>query len=157
MGTVLVGTWIKFLYGTLLFLMAFFETTVSVWAYTHPLTRRGFISKTKAVSSLLFGGTIVNRLPGVANALEKRNEALCATGFFTNIAQYKCTEIGDIGGDGKAKQLTLDEEASANSLMGKLGLDQNTFSTRSKINEDNVSTRGAQSDNFPRNTSSGSM
>lgn len=158
MGTAVVGTWIKFLYGPLLFLMLLLEATVKVWAYTHSLTRRGIISKTRVVSSLVVGGTIVNRLPGAANALEERNEALCATGFFTNIAQYKCTEIGDISGDGKAKQLSIDEEASANSLMGKLGLAQNTsFSAQRKINEGNVSTMGSQSDNYPRNTSPGSI
>ncbi|KAL3791701.1 hypothetical protein HJC23_003958 [Cyclotella cryptica] len=145
-----VGIRIKILFGNLFYLMSFFATIATVSAYTIPLTRRGFISKSKAVS-LVLGGTIAYPLPRPANALEKRNEALCATGFFTNIAQYKCTEIGDISGDGKAKQLSRDEEASADSLMGKLGLDQSTsFSTLSASSEDNVSTVGAQSDTDER-------
>lgn len=83
------------------------------------------MTTTQAVS-IIFTGTVLEPSPRSANALEKRNEALCGTGFFTNIAQYKCTEIGDISGDGKAKDLSSEEEASVDSLMGKLGLDDST-------------------------------
>ena len=49
---------------------------------------------------------------------------LCGTGFFTNIAQYKCTEIGDISQDGKVKPLSASEEGSMESLLGKLGMEE---------------------------------
>jgi hypothetical protein len=58
-----------------------------------------------------------------ALALEERNEILCGTGFFTNIAQYKCTEIGDISGEGKAKKVNEQELRSMESLLGKMGLE----------------------------------
>lgn len=74
--------------------------------------------------------------PPVASALEKRNEALCGTGFFTNIAQYKCTDIGDISGDGKAKELSKDEETSVESLMDKLGLDDVSSFVEEKGNDE---------------------
>jgi hypothetical protein len=57
-----------------------------------------------------------------AMALEQRNELLCGTGFFTNIAQYKCTDIGDISNDGKATELTAQEQSSMTSLLDKLGV-----------------------------------
>ena len=88
--------------------------------YSYQLTRRGWTSKTKKAVSTLVGAAI---FVDPANALEKRNEALCGTGFFTNIAQYKCTDIGDISEDGKATDLTNEEKSSVDSLMGKLGLD----------------------------------
>lgn len=58
-----------------------------------------------------------------ATALQPRNEALCGTGFFTNIALYKCTEIGDISDEGKSQPLSSLEEGSLQSLMGKLGME----------------------------------
>jgi hypothetical protein len=108
-----------------LLVVMFLASISSIWAYTPQLTRRGWMTTTQAVS-IIFTGTVLEPSPRSANALEKRNEALCGTGFFTNIAQYKCTEIGDISGDGKAKDLSSEEEASVDSLMGKLGLDDST-------------------------------
>lgn len=64
--------------------------------------------------------------PPSAQALQARNEMLCGTGFFTNIAQYKCTEIGDISQDGKVQSLTPAEEGSMQSLLDKLGVDATT-------------------------------
>jgi hypothetical protein len=58
-----------------------------------------------------------------ASALEERNEMLCGTGFFTNIAQYKCTDIGDIGGEGKVKKMSEKELGSMESLLGKMGVE----------------------------------
>ena len=58
----------------------------------------------------------------VANAVEERNELLCGTGFFTNIYQYKCTEIGDIEKDGKSRDLSSEELSSVSSLMDKLDI-----------------------------------
>ena len=47
---------------------------------------------------------------------------LCGTGFFTNIAQYKCTPIGDISDEGKAKEMTQQELGATESLLGKMGV-----------------------------------
>jgi cell division protein FtsI/penicillin-binding protein 2 len=58
-----------------------------------------------------------------ASALEARNEVLCGTGFFTNIAQYKCTDIGDISDEGKAKKMNEQELGSMESLLGKMGVE----------------------------------
>jgi hypothetical protein len=44
-----------------------------------------------------------------------RNEMLCGTGFFTNIWQYKCTDLGDIEDEGKIK--AMKKEAKMDSLM----------------------------------------
>jgi len=57
-----------------------------------------------------------------AAALQERNEALCGTGFFTNIAQYMCTEIGDISDEGKPRKVSAEEMGSMDSLMDKLGV-----------------------------------
>ena len=59
-------------------------------------------------------------LPLPADALKEKNEALCGTGFFTNIALYRCTEIGDISDEGKAGELTKNQEGKVDSLMSKL-------------------------------------
>mmetsp|Transcript_42591 Transcript_42591/g.51131 ORF Transcript_42591/g.51131 Transcript_42591/m.51131 type:complete len:171 (-) Transcript_42591:39-551(-) len=59
-------------------------------------------------------------LPTVANALKERNEALCGTGFFTNIAQYMCTEIGNIADEGSSKGLSSSQDGTVDSLMSKL-------------------------------------
>jgi hypothetical protein len=106
----------------------------TIHAYSQSLTRRGWISKTKSATPLIFGASVA--VPSSANALEKRNEALCATGFFVNIYQYKCTDIGDIEEDGKPKELSKEEDSSVNSLMGKLGLDEST----SFISEQRIAT-----------------
>ena len=56
-----------------------------------------------------------------AEAKQERNELLCGTGFFTNIWQYKCTDLGDIEDEGKSRKLDESENDKLNSLMGKLG------------------------------------
>lgn len=64
-------------------------------------------------------------LVGASNealAVQPRNELLCGTGFFTNIWQYKCTDLGDIEDEGKIKAMSVEEEAKMDSLMGKLGM-----------------------------------
>ena len=58
-----------------------------------------------------------------ASALEERNEMLCGTGFFTNIAQYKCTEIWDISDEGKAKSVSEKELGSMGSLLQRMGIE----------------------------------
>mmetsp|Transcript_49589 Transcript_49589/g.149457 ORF Transcript_49589/g.149457 Transcript_49589/m.149457 type:complete len:164 (-) Transcript_49589:363-854(-) len=59
--------------------------------------------------------------PLPARALKEKNDALCATGFFTNIAQYRCTDIGNILDEGKSPALTQSEEVKLDSLMAKFG------------------------------------
>ena len=58
--------------------------------------------------------------PQNALALKPKDEVLCGTGFFTNIAQWKCTEIGDILDEGKPKEFSQNELGSMESLLGKL-------------------------------------
>jgi hypothetical protein len=57
-----------------------------------------------------------------AHAVKPRNEMLCGTGFFTNIWQYKCTDLGDIEDEGKIKAMSAEEETKMDSLMGKLSM-----------------------------------
>mmetsp|Transcript_24197 Transcript_24197/g.29784 ORF Transcript_24197/g.29784 Transcript_24197/m.29784 type:complete len:170 (+) Transcript_24197:70-579(+) len=57
-----------------------------------------------------------------ANAIQPKNEALCGTGFFEHIYEYKCTAIGDIEDEGKTKDLSSNEASISDDLMGKLGL-----------------------------------
>jgi hypothetical protein len=57
-----------------------------------------------------------------ALAVKPRNEMLCGTGFFTNIWQYKCTDLGDIEDEGKIKAMSAEEETKMDSLMGKLSM-----------------------------------
>lgn len=61
-------------------------------------------------------------LPQPAYALKEKNEALCGTGFFENIYQYKCTDIGDIQDEGYAKSMSQSEDSTADSLFSKLQL-----------------------------------
>ena len=72
---------------------------------------------------LLLGATCpAVALTPPALALRERNEALCATGFYTNIWQYKCTEIGDISDEGTKVSLSKQEEVATDSLLSKLEL-----------------------------------
>jgi len=58
-----------------------------------------------------------------AYAVKERNEVLCGTGFFTNIAQYVCTDIGDISDErGPGRSLNQQELQSTDSLMDKLSI-----------------------------------
>lgn len=71
-----------------------------------------------------------------AYALKERNEVLCGTGFFTNIAQYMCTDIGDISDErGSGRSLNQQEIASTDSLMDKLSISttSSTSSTSSSV------------------------
>ena len=61
--------------------------------------------------------------PSPAHALKQKNEALCGTGFFEHIYEYKCTAIGDIEDEGYSKGLSQAETGLTDSLMGKLGVD----------------------------------
>lgn len=77
------------------------------------LSRRGF-----ATASATLVGTYLHAEPALA--LKERNEMLCGTGFFTNIAQYLCTDIGDISDEGRAKNFDEKELGSMESLMSKM-------------------------------------
>jgi hypothetical protein len=110
-------------------------------------SRREFVSK--AIPTLLLASSFDVK---PAFALKERNEALCSTGFFTNIgklsrtivglprllllkqsdlqsltafyetAQYLCTEIGDISDEGKSRKMSNEEIGSMESLLGKMGV-----------------------------------
>jgi len=60
-------------------------------------------------------------------ALKQKNEALCGTGFFEHIYEYKCTAIGDIQDEGMSKTMSQAETGVTDSLMGKLGFDTETL------------------------------
>ena len=83
--------------------------------------------------------TLLFNVGNVANAVvDERNELLCGTGFFTNIYQYKCTEIGDIENEGKSKDLSSSELSSVSSLMDKLELSSSSSSTTGSTDSDST-------------------
>lgn len=82
--------------------------------------RRAFWKTGIATTALGLAGLAA---PTPAHALKKRNEALCGTGFFEHIYEYKCTAIGDIQDEGYSKALNQAESGLTDGLMGKLGLD----------------------------------
>ena len=62
-------------------------------------------------------------MPPTANAVQEKNEVLCNTGFFTNVGAWYCTDIGNIGDEGKSKPMSGEAESSVDSLMSKFDLD----------------------------------
>lgn len=64
-----------------------------------------------------------------ANALQERNDALCGTGFYTNIWQYKCTVVGDIEDEGIPKDLSAEDQGTVDSLMSKLNIESDSTRT----------------------------
>ena len=91
--------------------------------------RAAMVRSASAVASFLAATTL---RPEKADALKKRNEALCGTGFFEHIYEYKCTEIGDIEDEGISKAMSSSENGLTDGLMGKLGLEdsgEDPFST----------------------------
>ena len=78
-------------------------------------SRRSFL-----VQSMIMVATTCGTAVGDGHAIEPRNEALCSTGFFTNIAQYYCTDIGNISDEGKIKDLSTNQEMATDSLLSKL-------------------------------------
>ena len=84
------------------------------------LSRRNIIRGLS--SAALIGSILLNPQSNrPALALKPNNEALCGTGFFTNIAQYKCTDIGDISDEGKSRKVSAEEDSRMDSLMSKFG------------------------------------
>lgn len=101
-------------------------------------SRRHYLLET-AGGLVTFGAWTTGPKP--TEALEKKNEVLCGTGFFTNIAQYKCTDIGDISNDGKVTSLSETQDMATDSLLSKFGLDageslRDDAPTKSSTNED---------------------
>mmetsp|Transcript_28646 Transcript_28646/g.60448 ORF Transcript_28646/g.60448 Transcript_28646/m.60448 type:complete len:178 (-) Transcript_28646:1734-2267(-) len=93
--------------------------------------KRFTIASTLAIAPFLGGWDDVHNptviQPPAAHALQKKNEVLCNTGFFTNVGAWYCTDIGNIGDEGKPKALSTDAETSIDSLMGKFDLDGGDF------------------------------
>ena len=94
-------------------------------------------------------------LPKTAHAVKPANEALCGTGFFTNIAQYRCTDIGDISDEGKSRKLSQEETSSLDSLMGKFDLDGRTSSSSSTTGESNSPKPSIESSSASKNEDMG--
>jgi hypothetical protein len=78
---------------------------------------------TRALLATISVPSIVCLHPSSALALKQKNEALCGTGFFEHIYEYKCTSIGDIEDEGTSKELSSVETGVTDNLMGKLGFD----------------------------------
>ena len=87
-------------------------------------SRRGLLKSTHDVVAASIVATMT--LSTNAYALQPRNEPLCATGLFEHFMEYKCTPIGDIQDEGIGKELTKVEEQTTNSLLSKLGIDNET-------------------------------
>mmetsp|Transcript_4123 Transcript_4123/g.7960 ORF Transcript_4123/g.7960 Transcript_4123/m.7960 type:complete len:138 (-) Transcript_4123:61-474(-) len=104
-------------------------------------SRRQNISSSSTVSrrgfgkASLLGGCVLLNLPIPARALKEKNEVLCGTGFFTNIAQYMCTELGDISDEGKSKSLSSTQVDSTDSLIDKLGIKEGDNNTENDSNK----------------------
>mmetsp|Transcript_18515 Transcript_18515/g.22981 ORF Transcript_18515/g.22981 Transcript_18515/m.22981 type:complete len:167 (+) Transcript_18515:88-588(+) len=79
------------------------------------LMRRDFVT-----TSILGWAT----MSSPAAAIKERNEALCKTGFFTNIAAYYCTDLGNIADEGYGRSLSVSEENTMGSLMSKFDLSE---------------------------------
>ena len=98
--------------------------------------------------------------PTRAHALKKRNEALCGTGFFEHIYEYKCTEIGDIEDEGNSRAMNSAENGLTDGLMGKLGLEGggDPFSestTTTGVSYENKKKSGAPSKQQPKEGGNG--
>ncbi len=94
-------------------------------------------------------------VPSPALAVRAKNEALCGTGFFEHIYEYKCTAIGDIEDEGYSKSLSQDETGLTDSLMGKLGVDSgdafgdfdsNSSKSKSKSGSDDKAKKNKDND-----------
>jgi hypothetical protein len=117
---------------TAIFLLLQVMATVTAWS--PPQLQKSISTSNKATSTSasrrgFFVGaaacfTSIGLMGGAneAQAVKPRNEMLCGTGFFTNIWQYKCTDLGDIEDEGKIKAMSTEEESKMDSLMGKLGM-----------------------------------
>ena len=98
----------------------FSDTTSSL---ANQCSRRRLLTTTTTTSCVLFGTLLTGvGTPTVAQAVQPKNEALCGTGFFENIWQYKCTDLGDIQDEGIPSTLSLEQQGATDSLLDKLNL-----------------------------------
>lgn len=102
--------------------------------------RRRFLASAAASA---FG--VMVSVPPPAEAVKERNEALCNTGFFTNIAQYRCTPVGNIWDEGQKTSLSVEEEGATDSLLSKFNLG----ATNESSSDENVDGNGVTSQSQP--------
>jgi hypothetical protein len=107
----------------------------SCTSLAHPSSRRRLLTTTTTKGSVLFGFLLAVGKPTAAQAVKPKNEALCGTGFFENIWQYKCTELGDIQDEGIPSTLSPEQQGATDSLMGKLNLQQDEDVPTDRTNE----------------------
>lgn len=103
------------------------QKTSFVTPFEQVSRRRAFCSVATAAASLVASSP--------AQAVQERNEVLCKTGFFTNIGQWYCTDIGNIGDEGKSSDLSKTQDETADSLMSKLGISDTTTTDDSSEKE----------------------
>ena len=106
----------------------------AVGAVEEILPRRILFQKTLVASGLFTAATLMSPMPSLA--LKQRNEQLCATGFFTNYLEYRCTDIGDISDEGQKTTFSNKDEEAADSLMDRLNLMDNPTATSEDISKD---------------------
>lgn len=90
-------------------------------------SRRAFVSISVTTASAIL-------LPQESQALQKKNEALCGTGFFEHIYEYKCTTIGDISDEAKSKSMDESMEIQTDLLMERL----NSFEKKDTQKRDTI-------------------
>ena len=105
------------------------------------------INVIKMINVAAVVGIIATSNCNEAQATKPRNEALCNTGFFTNIAQRMCTDIGDITEDGLSKGLSMQEKDTADDLLGKLNLDMNLMTSTTNSDTENNDKGNQRRDN----------
>jgi hypothetical protein len=109
-------------------------STSSTTTTTTTTNRRSFLSLPSLL--ILPAATIAMTVdPKDANAIKPKNDALCGTGFFEHIYEFKCTAIGDIEDEGSSKKMDSNEVGISDGLMGKLGLPSEATSTSSLSEE----------------------
>jgi len=108
------------------------------------IKRRSFIISPSIALSLSF---IVNTPK--AEALRPKNDALCGTGFFEHIYEYKCTAIGDIEDEGSAKALNSDEMGITDSLIGKLGVSFEDIKSDNEVRSEVSKSKDSEKEAIP--------
>ena len=54
---------------------------------------------------------------------------MCNTGFFTNVGAWYCTDIGNIGDEGKSKELSIEAMSTVDSLLSKFDINNGDFAS----------------------------
>jgi hypothetical protein len=106
-------------------------TLASLCSQTISMVVNHHQSSSKRRALFFFGAASTFLPPPPAQAIQERNELLCGTGFFTNIGQWYCTELGNIADEGKSGELSKQQDQTADSLMSKLGLSDSSESESS--------------------------